>query len=155
MGKKGKDFEFRTQTEARLTKEQLKEYLLCVDCEQRFADNGETHVLNAIAGKSTKRFPLADRMRVAYPRDFDPTASRFWADDFNLDVEKLAYFALSVVWRGTVHQWTKFDGGLTELLPLAPFEESMQSYLLGKTTFPTNACVIVIVCSDQASREIF
>ena len=120
-----------------------------------FADNGETHVLNAIAGKSTRRFPLADRMKVAYPRDFDPTASRFCADDFGLDVEKLAYFALSVVWRGTVHQWTKFDGTLTELLPFGHFEPSMRSYLLGETPFPVNACVIVIVCSDKASREIF
>src|SRR5260221_5610527 len=76
-GKKGKEFEFRTQTVASRTKDQVKEYLLCEDCEQRFADNGETHVLNAIAGKSTKRFPLADRMKVGLARDNDPTAPRF------------------------------------------------------------------------------
>ena len=73
------------------TTAQMKQPLLCNDCEQRFDRLGESHVLQAIAPKRRKSFPLHDRMRVAYPRDSDPSLSRFFGPDLNLDMDQFTY----------------------------------------------------------------
>lgn len=127
--------------------------MLCHECEQLFDRNGESEVLRAIAPKSMKRFPLHERMRLAFPRDSDPSVSRFAGYEFGLDMDKFAYFTLSVVWRGTVGQWIKPDGTLTLALVLGGFEEPIRRYLLGETPFPPDTAVIIIVCSDDESRK--
>ena len=98
-GSRKKELEVSSGSGTFRSKEHIKQPLLCKECEQRFDQNGETHVLNAIAPKNTKAFALQDRMKVAYARDYDPSLSRFFGPDFGLDVDKVAYFALSVVWR--------------------------------------------------------
>jgi hypothetical protein len=148
------NFEFTTYEMVGTSREPIKEYLLCRGCEQLFAGNGESEVLGAIAGKSMKRFPLHEKLRVGLPRESDPSVARFAGYDFNLDMDKFAYFALSVVWRGAVHQWKKFDGTLTTALTLLEgFEDRIRRYLLGETVLPPDIAVIVIVCSDEESRK--
>ena len=36
---------------------------------------------------------------------------------------------------------------------MGQFAEGMRRYLLGETEFPSNMCVIVMVCSDEPSRR--
>jgi len=98
---------------------------LCREREQRFDKNGEDPVLKAIAPKNPKSFPLHDRMRVAYARDSDPSVSRFLGPDFGLDMEKFAYFAISVVWRLGAAQWVIQDGTLTQGVRLGDFQKRM------------------------------
>ncbi len=52
-------------------------------------------------------------MRVAYARDTDDSSSRVFGPDFSLDMDKFAYFAVSVVWRAATCQWMMQDGNLT------------------------------------------
>jgi hypothetical protein len=126
--------------------------LLCRGCEERFSVNGEDEVLRHVASKYVlKAMPLAERMRVAWARDDDTTAPRHDARDFNIDTAKFAYFAVSIIWRRTIHEWSpsipKWE--------LGQFAEDMRQYLLRKVSSPGSMSVIVIVCSDQASRRMW
>ena len=154
-GDKKKEYEVTTSAGTIKTMIQMRHRLLCHECEQRFDRNGESHVLQAIAPKSRKRFPLHDRMRVAYARDNDQSVSRFFGPDFDLDMEKFAYFAISVVWRVAATRWMMPDGNLTQEVDLGTFQENMRRYLLGEVPLPSDMAVIVIVCSDRESRMRF
>jgi hypothetical protein len=147
-----KKLEFVTVIDAGVDPEELKAHLLCRECEARFSVNGEDEVLKHIAPKYVlKALPLAERMRLAWARDNDPTAPRHDARDFGIDTEKFAYFALSIVWRRTVHEWSP----AIPRWELGQVAEDMRQYLLGDTPFPANMSVIVIVCSDEASRRMW
>src|SRR5581483_1464834 len=98
-----------------------KEHLLCRDCETKFTRNGESEVLKWLAPKA-KNFPLAERLKLALPRQQFPDVSRFAAYDVGLDAAKFAYFAVSVIWRAAVHAWTLPDGTKISPLDLRPHE---------------------------------
>lgn len=133
----------------------LKDHLLCQECETRFEQNGESEVLRVLAPKNAKLYSLNDRLRVALAREQFPELSRFAAYEIGLDAAKFAYFAVSVIWRGAVHQWTLPDGSLTTLLDLGTCEGRIREYLLGRSEFPSDILsVIVIVCSDNESRSV-
>jgi hypothetical protein len=154
-GNRKKEFEISTFSGTIKTKTQIKQPLCCEECEQRFNQGGETHVLDVIAPKNTRGFPLHERMQIAYARDRDPSVSRFYGPDFSLDMDKFAYFAVSVVWRVAASQWLMQDGNLTQEVNLGTFQENMRRYLLGETPLPSDMAVIVIVCSDVESRKRF
>jgi hypothetical protein len=59
-----------------------------------------------------KRFSLGEKLKLALPRERFPDFSRFAAYDVGVDAAKFAYFALSIVWRGAVHEWS-FSTALT------------------------------------------
>ncbi|MBV9760170.1 MAG: hypothetical protein JO340_06375 [Acidobacteriaceae bacterium] len=132
----------------------MKQVLLCRECEERFSENGESHVLGLI-GSKRKQFSLNERMRLGFARDSDSFSKRFFAPDFGIDVDKFSYFAISVVWRAAVIQWLMEDGTYTQKVSLGDFQEDMRRYLIGETTLPSDMAVIVIVCSDATSRQGF
>ena len=147
--------QYRTRNSTGIMETDLREYLLCQECETRFNKMGESYVLNLIAAKAN-RFPLREKLHVALARDIgDGSAPRFSGEDIGLDMDKFAYFALSVVWRGAVHQWMNADGTLMAPSRLGDFEESMRQFLAGEAAFPSNMVVIVAVASDNESRRIF
>src|SRR4051812_15526269 len=117
-----REFEAITCSGTLETDIELKQPLLCRECEQRFDQGGESHVLEQIAPKSRRTFPLRERMRVAYSRDADSSSSRFFGPDFGLDMEKFTYFAISVVWRAAAAQWRMQDGNLTRQMNLGAFQ---------------------------------
>ncbi len=133
----------------------LKEHLLCRDCEARFTRNGESEVLKWLAPK-VKTLPLAERLRLALPREQSPEVSRFAAYEIGLDAAKFAYFTASVIWRGAVHAWQLPDGTRTTPLDLGPYEDVVRRYLLGEAEFPHHVMsVIVMVCSDAEARQLW
>jgi hypothetical protein len=147
-----KTLEFVSLIDSGFNPEEFKAPLLCQECEKRFNENGENEVLKHVAPKFVlKSMPLAERMKIALPRDRDPTAPRYCADDFDIDTDKFAYFALSMVWRRTIHQW---HPSLSRW-ELGEFAEDMRAYLVGETLFPSNTAVIVLVCDDKASRQMW
>ena len=107
-GNRKKEFEVITLSGTVKTATQMRQPLLCHECEQRFNKGGESHVLKMISLKTKRIFPLRDRMRVAYPRNSDLSSSRFYGPDFGLYMDQFAYFAISVVWRAVeVGLWTE------------------------------------------------
>ncbi len=144
----------RISTGPLLNQNQIKNPLLCFDCEQRFDQNGESDVLRWINPKG-KRFPLSEMLKVALPRDYDPTLSRYSGADLGVDMDKFAYFAISMVWRGAVHDWVMFDGTVRPRTELGGFLEPMRQYLMGKAPIPPDTSVIVIVTNDDESRKVW
>ena len=65
---------------------------------------------------------------------------------------KLAYFAASILWRGSAHQW-RFGKQLLTRISLGPYEEELRQYLLGQTQFPRNAVLAVDVIADAILRR--
>jgi hypothetical protein len=153
-GKKGIQYATRSQSGA--NPEHMKAHLLCFDCEQRFDQLGESEVLRWLAPKAPKGvFPLHDRLRVALPCGETQGLSVHKGSDVGVDAEKFAYFTLSVAWRRSIHQWTNFDG--TPLPPwnLGAFGEQMRAFLSGETGFPPDTAIMVIVCSDDYTRQMW
>jgi len=130
------DLQYATRTGTGVLEDEVKAYLLCIDCEEFFNRNGESEVLRHIAAKSVKRFPLHEKLRLALPREHHPEVSRYAGYDLGLDMDKFAYFTLSVVWRGGVHDWVLPDGTVQSRLELGGFEEPIRLYLLGTAPFP-------------------
>lgn len=151
-GKKG--IQYATRSEFGQDPKHLKAHLLCYDCEQRFNQFGEWEVLRWLAPKA-KRFPLHDRLHVAMPCGEIPSYSVYNALDIGVAPEKFTYFALSVVWRRSIHEWVNFDGTLLRRWSLCDFGEQLRTYLVGDAKFPPDTAVIVIVCSDDHSRQFW
>jgi hypothetical protein len=132
---------------------QLKDYLLCKKCEALFNKHGEAWIARRVW--NGKEFPLLDRLNVAMPIfPSSVIAQAFSGADCGIDSEKLAYFALSILWRAAVHQWTILNHK-SRLLNLGHYEERIRKYLLGKSAFPSGVAVIVTVCTDRPSQETF
>jgi hypothetical protein len=135
-----------------MTSLQVKDYLLCAECEDLFNKNGETYTLGWMW--NGKDFPLYDRLQLALPgRQSDKYAS-FSGPAIGVDTEKLAYFALSLVWRGAVHTWNEAFGEKSTRVNLGSFEEPIRQYLHSDAPFPRNVAVIVTVCSDTNSQHL-
>jgi hypothetical protein len=135
------------------TSQQMKDFLLCMDCEDLFNQQGERYVLGQVSRRG--RFPFLETLQKATPTKI--AAGFTWYDIVavpNVDREKLGYFALSVFWRAAVHVWRKPDPA-PEPIDLGPYEETLRKYLLGQTRFPANVVLFVIVCTDTVSQDSF
>jgi hypothetical protein len=135
------------------TSQQMKDFLLCKDCEELFNKNGENYVMSQV--NRDGKFPLLETLRNATPTKI--AAGFSWYDIVtvpNVDREKLGYFALSVFWRASVHVWRKPEPASTSI-DLGPYEDALRRYLLGQTHFPANVVLFFIVCTDTASLDSF
>ena len=150
--KKGLQYGTRSGT-GRLERE-IRDLLLCSTCEGLLDRGGESYVLSQIAAKVTNEFPLHRMLSDAPPLERYPDISLFSGDDLGIDMGKFAHFALGIVWRAIVHDWTMPDGTILARQAIGDFEPPIRSYLLGGT-FPPDTSVIVIVCSDHQSRRIW
>jgi hypothetical protein len=134
------------------TSEQVRDYLLCAECEDRFNKNGEKEVLKwACKGN---RFPLEDRFAVALAHHQVGAASAFSGSAIGVNTDKFAYFALSIIWRAAVHEWNT-PWGKSTVINLGQGEEPIRKFLVGMTGIPAEAAVVLTVCTDIYSRGSF
>jgi hypothetical protein len=120
---------------------------LCDDCEERFNSGGERWILRNYL-KPSGEFALRDALRAARPSDTLDTARIYPGNTPGVDVDKLVYFATSLIWRVAVHDWSE-KYGLGQRLDLGPYEEHLRNFLLGLKDFPDNGCMIVYVSDDD------
>jgi hypothetical protein len=101
-------------------------------------------------------FPLQDRLNLALPVSAYRigNAQAFSGPDAGIDTGKMAYFALSIIWRSAVHKW-HISSRATTTLSLGAHEEQIRKYLLGEASFPPDVAVMATVCTDLPSREGF
>jgi hypothetical protein len=151
-GKKG--LQFGTRSGSGKMERHIKDLLLCDTCEHLLDEGGESYVLSHIAAKVTDEFPLHLKLRLALARESYPDLSRFSGGDLGIDMEKFAYFAMSIVWRAAVHDWEMPDGTMLPRKAIGDFEPPIRKYLLGGE-FPPDTSVIVIVCTDGRARRIW
>jgi hypothetical protein len=87
-----------SQSVARFTDRQVVRPLLCGDCEQRFSENGEDYVLPLV--RRGKSFKLLDIVCSGRRYQVEGQFRVYSAMELPIDVSSLAYFALSIIWRG-------------------------------------------------------
>ena len=127
------------------TNRQAKMHMLCSSCERRFDTEGEDHVL-ANFRRSDGQFKLLEILRAETPAQFDGDRPVYFGDQLpsQVNVEAYAYFALSVLWRGSVGDWPEPYGRFRNALG-AKYEEEIRRFLLGQISFPENAYLLVEV----------
>ena len=127
------------------TSNQTQDYLLCWDCEQRLRRNGEDWVMENCWHRDG-RFPLQQALEGSPPEMLTPNARLYRACDIPaISIDQLAYFAASVFWRASVHNWRtgKIRGETKGML--GPYEEQFRKYLMGEMQFPEDAALWVAV----------
>lgn len=141
--------------EEKPTSHQVKDYVFCRDCEQRLSVNGEDYVMRLVT-KRNGQFPLLDVLNaVDTPLKTAKWTAYTSAQTPNIDRAKIAYFALSVFWRASVHTWKQEDGEKVRLELGKKYNEEIRHYLLGETPIPKNAHLLVAVCTDEVSQKSF
>jgi len=135
------------------TSDQLRAHLLCRDCEQLFSRNGENYVMRMVAGQ--QRFPLLEMLQGANAVESGDFRGYTLQALPNLDRSKLAYFALSVFWRASIHVWRNRDGTLTTIDLGKRYNEELRRYLLGEAEVSENIALLTVVCTDALSRGSF
>jgi hypothetical protein len=137
------------------TSYQVTDYVFCHDCEQRLCKNGENYVMPLVT-KRNGDFPLLEMLN-AIP----PTAKTArWkvysaADTPALDRAKIAYFAVSLFWRASVHTWEEESGEKVRIDLGKKYNEEIRKYLLGESAMPSRGNLLVAVCSDEVSQKSF
>lgn len=139
----------------RQSSHQTKDYVLCRECEQLFSRNGEDYTLRLLT-KRNGQFPLMDVLASVAPT----RAGRDWkayalGDTPTVNRGKIAYFAISVFWRASVHTWDQEDGEKIRIRLGKKYNEELRKYLLGESPVPLNASLQVVVCSDLLNRMTF
>ncbi|MFZ0856024.1 MAG: hypothetical protein WAN10_04140 [Candidatus Acidiferrales bacterium] len=156
LGTKGnQDPHLLTAKGGRPSSHQVKDYVLCWDCEQRFSKNGEHYVMGLLT-KRNKIFPLLEMLNNVAPTMKGPSWKMYSSSDTPIiDRDKVAYFAISVFWRASVHTWELENGEQTRIRLGDKYNEQVRKYLLGETSVPKNASLQVIVCSDVTNQNTF
>jgi len=72
-----------------------------------------------------------------------------------IDRDKIAYFAVSIFWKASVHTWKQEDGELVSVTISLDKQEILRQYLLGLAEFPKDAALFTIVCTDADSQNMF
>lgn len=123
---------------------EVRDYLLCAGCEQRFHERGEDWVLrNGYRGGKT--FRLQEALLEATPFISTRVVSVFEGSQVrSVDMDQLCYFAASVFWRAAAHSWCCPDGRKLSL-ELGPYEEDLRLYLLDQEAFPQNVALWITV----------
>jgi hypothetical protein len=125
-------------------------HVLCRRCEDLFSRNGESWVLKRMFKHGS--FKLLDRLRVAVPINQTQDSVSFSAPAVGFHTDKLAYFAVSMIWRASVFPWTMHDGSSARI-ELGGIQEDYRRYLCGDNSFPPDTFVVAIVCSDELSQN--
>ena len=156
LGETGK---FQNKALLRLTKEklarvpkQVTKYLLCRDCEGRFSEGGERWV-SQFGYQVGRSFLLQDAILRAAPHFVLGNGWVYHMDDApEIDWNKLAYFALSVFWRGAADPWTP-ENGAKPFIEMAPaLQENLRRFLLRETDYPEDILLMLKLASGR-TRE--
>jgi hypothetical protein len=134
--------------------EQVHDYLFCAACEDRFNRNGEAWVLrNSYC--IGNRFLLNDALSAAPVEYQDEQSTIYTATGLpSVDISKLVYFAASVFWRASVHEW-RAGKDLLKVVRLGQrFDEEFRTYLLGGP-FPNKATLHLFVIKTRGIWNSF
>jgi hypothetical protein len=144
-----------TRKRSRQTSHQIKDHLLCRNCEQLFCRNGENYVMRLVTRRNGD-FPLLKMLEFVPPTARGPGwKAHSIADTPTIDRPMIAYFAISVFWRASVHTWVQGNGEETRIDLGRKYNEEIRRYLLGETGVPKNTSLQVIACSDEINRKTF
>ena len=132
------------------TDHQVKEYLLCTACEERFSRNGESWVFANSA--SLTGFPLRSALYRVTAIAGNEQSLTFRADVPGVEINQLVYFATSVIWRASVGTWNLLERWFdsSNKPDLGIHEEALRLYLLGRASFPPDGSLSIHACNSEA-----
>jgi hypothetical protein len=119
------------------TSRQEKAHVLCGECEDRLNKNGESWMFkNSLRADGS--YPLASMLSETVGTDWRrlPHAVYNAAAILKVNISAIAYFAASIFWRASIHNWR---GRFDNRVKLGPYEEDFRRYLMGETRFPVDA----------------
>jgi hypothetical protein len=120
---------------------QVADYLLCLECEQRFREKGEDWVL-AHSYRGPGKFRFREILHANQPMFEGPEGLIYSTSMIpDLNMEAIIYFASSVFWRAGAHRWRR-DRMIINI-DLGKYEEPLRLFLRGELT---------TWCSDCGSR---
>lgn len=134
-------------TVAMQTNEQVRDYVLCQTCEQRFNESGEQWVMEHCY-RDGQGFKLKDLIDSTEPVMGNGLKMYSASGIPQINVEKLTYFIASIMWRGAIHEWKSGKDKIRRVY-LAKYTKELQSYLLGEAAFPQNAVLWVSIIPDS------
>jgi len=147
---------FITEKGTKQTSRQIRNFVLCRDCEQPFSKNGENYVMTQVFDGNNKKFPLLDVLRTTTPTwggpefvGYELTATP------TIDRDRLGYFALSVFWRASVHIWRERGEEAVTLELGNVYNEAFRKYLVGQAGFPSDVVLLITACTDALSQDTF
>lgn len=122
--------------------------LLCVKCEQQFHRQGENWVLRHLL-RNTGHFKLLDLVNT-FSQSSTTDRRTVYLIDSNAPIrfDALAYFAASVIWKASVHQWQSYEQGQSICLGHT-YQEQFRLYLLGQAAFPDDAVLVLDVTRPE------
>ncbi len=135
------------------TQKQVKEYMFCADCEDRFNKGGESYVSTLIY--NGKDFPLLDRIKLAPlagVKISQQNLEMFLGRKLGINTGKLAYYAISLIWRSAAAKWRTLEKQTTTVEMNETRKEEFRQYLLGHTELPHDVGVVATVCTDDQSQ---
>jgi hypothetical protein len=112
---------------------------------------GEDYVMRMVDREDG--FKMMELIRSNWNRRTEGEYTVYRGTDMGINTDKLAYYALSVIWRGT-HIWHTFEGRATGGLQLGHYEGRIRKYLLGADPYPQGVIVKVSVACDFASQNV-
>jgi hypothetical protein len=130
---------------------QIKDYLLCERCEDLLNKNGERYAFEMM--NTPNGFRLLDRLKIAPPMSFNVADQMvFSGDNIGLDMDKLAYFGLSVFWRAGAHTWpNKLTVAREYSIDLGAWLDPIGGFLQGSPC-PSGLAIMITVAEDFLSQ---
>lgn len=133
---------------------QVKQYLLCQECEIRLQQGGENWVLGRRLMPSGA-FPLREALQQTAPAGTRDGSSFYTLDIItSVDQDQLLYFAASVFWRGAVTDWETPLGHYPKLAMEESIVEDLRMYLLGSGSFPASASILAIISAADDPAQV-
>ncbi len=136
--------------------EQVRDYVFCKDCEDRFNKNGEAWVLENCY-RDGGGFALKDILDATEPDYNDGNLLKVYSSTklTRIDFPKLVYFAASVFWKSSVHRWHSGKHKLASPTLGPKYEEQFRQFLLGEEEFPKKATLWLNIISDNQLWNYF
>jgi hypothetical protein len=130
------------------TDRQIKTRLLCKECEDILSKGGETWVCPKLAW-TDRSFPLFDLLWAAGGFDAEDGGQGLFHAGQNpeIDIEKIAHFALGIFWRASVDSWKRDK--TKPMITLGPEQEEIRLWLRGEGEFPKDVTLNLAISRPE------
>lgn len=142
-----------TQEVVMQTGRELKDYVLCGNCDNSLSENGESWILPKLA-RIDGSFPLYEMVRKIGPEYTDERSTLFAAaKNTEVKCEKIIHYAMSTFFKAAVHPWR---GGRAEpLIDLGKYTEPVRAFLRDEAPFPEKMALMVGMSPAPARSIMF
>lgn len=136
------------------TSREIKDYLLCRNCEEVLNVSGENWVLPRLATGTA--FPLYDALTAVAPDVVEPGVAAYAASkNPAILVEDITHFALGIFWKASVHSWRHGSSpSNVSKIELGPYAEHMRNFLRAGAPFPEHIALGVNIMPPPVTTRL-